>query len=354
MVGNRGSSSFQCICGRCPFRPYQGRRDEADSIVPAKPHRFCLLIFRLSQLSGDRPPREWPPREVRNFMQLCYGIGDTRTALPERQFAIHSVAIMNGILNEHRQGRGEGPLCGLNPSEVPSLNPPPPPLTNGGIHNGYSIADLYRMPIDRTLQVTLTFGASGETVSIEAPAQVFAYTLVEWFMRHRSLFTAKFAPQAGVWRTARCVYSVSRRGDTLIAGCRLHLPSMLVDVLTHALRAPPTDTEIQWRTEVGILWQLTKVCEICGTSSEEFDEFTPFVNCRYCGARPCLHHGRCCPIRNGRREMTQPRPPRQRYMDMRNETNVHRILQATMSTSHHHAVVQRHMQVSASGICDPT
>ena len=352
MANNRGSPLLQCVCGRCPF--LSNDRDQLRH-VPAQPHRFCLLIARLSLLADDRL-RAWPPREVRSFIQLCYALPNGGSATSEVQWDLNCVAVMNAIRNEQQLGRGDGPFLGPDLFQQPIMDTTPIALSSNGVFQGCAITDLYRLPRERTINVVIRLGISGEpdtVTNIRTQTRNFSYTFAEWFLGRRYAFAPKFNLHNGVWKTAKCIYTVGNEQHAVTTGSRMHLPSLLIDIFTHALLAPKEADDGHWTSDVHVLWQATAVCEVCGATHEQMDEFIPFVNCRFCSARPCFHHGRCCPVRIGRQHMAASRTRKLRYVDIRDEDNVRRLLRATMTSAQYNAFVNRHMQVCADGVCEP-
>ena len=101
-------------------------------------------------------------------------------------------------------------------------------------------------------------------------------TKVVWFLENKT----SYEPQriGGHWKYWSYVLPNGRRG-------RLHLLSMLLDLLA--------DEHPRERLTIQLLRNSGEVCEICGRTRD--DEIIPETHCSLCGARPCRHHGLCCP-----------------------------------------------------------
>ena len=142
-------------------------------------------------------------------------------------------------------------------------------------------------------------GLTGKQVlaPMRCPAPDFTTNVVEWYINNFDTFRPKY--QEGDELETQCRFYVtwaSRASGTPDNANRVNLPILLIELLD-VLGLPPMGSTIQPEAihlQVNLIWlQTMDICEICGSRTE--GEYIPFYNCRFCGARPSKHHGKCCP-----------------------------------------------------------
>ena len=120
---------------------------------------------------------------------------------------------------------------------------------------------------------------------------LLCYTLLCWFLENKTNYEPH--RDGGHWKYWSYFLPNGRGG-------RLQLLSMVLDLLG--------DIHPRDKLTIQLLRTSCEVCEICRNTEE--DEIIDFINCGFCGARPCRHHGRCCPalIRGQRyQDLCEPR-----------------------------------------------
>ena len=122
-------------------------------------------------------------------------------------------------------------------------------------------------------------------------APLLCYTLLCWFLENKTTYEPHRV--GGQWKYWSYILPNGRGG-------RLHLMSMLLDLLA--------DEHPRDKLTIGLIRNSGEACEICGRTRN--DQIIPETHCCLCGARPCRHHGRCCPaLQQGHRyqHLSEPR-----------------------------------------------
>ena len=158
--------------------------------------------------------------------------------------------------------------------------------------------------------------------TVECQTPEFTSMVVEWYIENYDAFRPKHDEGEEI---AQCRFHITlaQPEQTIPAAAnRLILPTLLIELLGK-LGLPPIGSDVQpepIHLQVNLLWlQTMEGCEVCGERAAE--EYIPFYNCRFCGARPVKHHGKCCPKR---------REDNRVHGDLRDEYSLQLLLQSIM------------------------
>ena len=199
-----------------------------------------------------------------------------------------------------------------------------------------------------TIFLHIRHGLTGEELlpTMESQAPDFAHNLVQWYIMNYDEFRPRLNSND---EEAQCRFHITtaqRKGIVPTNANRLILPTLLIETLSK-LGLPPTGSSSQpepIHLQLNLFWlQSMEECEVCGNKRE--GEYIPFYNCRFCGERPTMHHGKCCPKR-GEDNLV--------HGDLRDGYSLQLLLQSVMDPERYERLERLHTREGLTSLsCGP-